>query len=104
MSLSFEFVTTISECGGVAIRFCFASQTISGADAPQAGVPLGSRWSLGIAILVGSGIAISRLRRETCFGGQGTPQIWRAGLQAAGGQDVLFAFRSILAEGHPSNL
>jgi hypothetical protein len=65
MSLSFEFVTTISEC-------------------PR--------------------VAISRLRGETCFGGQGPPQIWRAGLQATGGRDVWFAFCLILAEGHPSNL
>jgi hypothetical protein len=65
MSLSFEFVTTISECHRV---------------------------------------AISRLRGETRFGGQGSPQIWRAGLQATGGQGVFFASCSILAKGHPSNL
>jgi len=49
-------------------------------------------------------VAISCPRGKTRFGGKGSPQIWRAGLQAAGGQDVLFAFRSILAEGRPSNL
>jgi hypothetical protein len=57
MSLSFEFVTTISECDRV---------------------------------------AISRLRGKARFGGQGPPQIWRAG--------VFFAWYSILVGGHTSNL